>query len=140
MKAYYREYAQDEILCREGDPSSELYLLRSGRLLICTVQGTEVKALAEIHPGEFIGELSFFDGKPRSSTIIALEKSTIFQIPKRELAEALPDWYRFIGQGLTKKIRKADAVVHGSKLRRSPMALPLQEQRKLYQLITQQNS
>lgn len=140
MKAYYREYEEDEIICREGDPSSELYLLRSGRLLICTVQGTEVKALAEIHPGEFIGELSFFDGQPRSSTIIALEQSTIFQIPKHQIADQLPDWYRFMGKSLTKKIRNLDAIVQDSKLRRSPLTLPIDQQRKFYQIITQQNT
>lgn len=140
MKAYYKEYEVDEIICREGDPSSELYLLRSGKLLICTVQGTEVKALAEIGPGEFIGELSFFDGKPRSSTIIALEKSTIFQIPKHQIADHLPDWYRFVGQSLTKKIRRIDSVVQDSKLRRSPLSLPIDQQRRFYQIITGQNS
>jgi CRP-like cAMP-binding protein len=140
MKTYYKEYDQNEVVCREGDPSSELYLLRSGRLLICTLQGTEVKVLAEINPGEFIGELSFFDGKPRSSTIIALEKSTIFQIPKHQIADYLPDWYRFMGQSLTKKIRKIDSVVQESKLRKSPMTLPMDQQRKFYQIITQQNS
>lgn len=140
MKAYYQEYDQDEIICREGDPSSELFLLRSGKLLICTVQGTEVKALAEIKPGEFIGELSFFDGKPRSSTIIALEKSTIFQIPKNQIADHLPDWYRFVGKSLTKKIRRIDSVVQDSKMRRSPLSLPIDRQRRLFQIITGQNS
>ncbi len=140
MKAYYQEYEKNEVICREGDPSSELYLLRSGRLLICTLQGTEVKALAEIHPGEFIGELSFFDGKPRSSTIIALEKSTIFQVPKHQISEYLPEWYRFVGKSLTKKIRQIDSVVQDSKIRKSPLTLPMDRQREIYQIITQQIS
>lgn len=140
MKAYYKEYEENEVVCRERDPSSELYLLRSGRLLICTLQGTEVKALAEISPGEFIGELSFFDGQPRSATLIAMENSTIFQIPKHQISDHLPDWYRFVGQSLTKKIRKIDSVVQDSKIRKSPLTLPMDQQRKIYQIITQQNS
>jgi CRP-like cAMP-binding protein len=66
-----------DVICHQGDPSYDLYYLREGRLLICTVQGTQVKVIARIEPGEFIGELSFFDGKPRATHVVALEKSVV---------------------------------------------------------------
>jgi CRP-like cAMP-binding protein len=86
MQSYSREYGPKEIVFREGDPSADLLYLESGRILICTLNGTEVKALAYISAGEFIGELSFFDSKPRSTHIITTEKSKIIQIPKHELS------------------------------------------------------
>lgn len=143
MKAIYREYNVNDVICREGDPSTDLYLLRSGKLLICTLQGTQVKALATIEEGEFIGELSFFDGQPRSSHIIALEKSTLFQIPKHEMADLLPEWYLHLGINLTKKIRVLDHVVQESNLRRASekqKQLSIEEQRLYYKAITQQNA
>lgn len=140
MQGIELEFKPHTIVCREGDPSSELYFLKSGKLLICTLNGREVKVLSRISPGEFIGELSFFDGKPRSSFVVTLETSTLIQIPKHEIFPKLPFWYSQIGINLTKKIRLLDHVVHSSKVRKSQSdeskPLSIDEQRKLYELLT----
>jgi CRP/FNR family transcriptional regulator, cyclic AMP receptor protein len=128
------------ILCREGDPSSDLFFLQSGKLLVCTLNGTQVKVISRISPGEFIGELSFFDGKPRSSYVVTLEDCKLIQIPKQEIASKLPDWYIQVGINLTKKIRLLDHIIHDSNVRRShteeSKPLSIEEQRKLYELLT----
>jgi CRP-like cAMP-binding protein len=133
-----------KIVCREGDPSSELYFLQSGKLLICTLSGTQVKVLSRISPGEFIGELSFFDGKLRSSYVVTLEESKLIQIPKQEITSKLPDWYTQVGINLTKKIRLLDHIIQDSNVRRSnteeSKPLPIDEQRKIYDLLTNQDS
>lgn len=144
MKAYLREFEAGEVLFREGDQSSDLYLLRSGKLLICTLQGTQVKPLATISAGEFLGELSFFDGQPRSSHVIALEKSVLFEIPKQEMATLLPYWYQQLGINLTKKIRILDHIVTQTNLRKfankDQKPLSIDDQRRFYKAITQQNA
>lgn len=141
MQGYDLEIEADTIVCKEGDPSADLFFLKSGRLLICTISGTEVKAIARIEPGEFIGELSFFDGRPRASYVIATEKSHLIQIPKHELTRDLPRWYLEINKNLTKKIRRLDQVIQTSHLRRfgsqEQKPLTIDEQRKLYELLTQ---
>lgn len=128
-------YKPMDIICRQGDPSEDLYFLKDGKLLICTVQGTQVKAIARIEPGEFIGELSFFDGKPRATHIIALEKSTVLQIPKDELVQHLPFWFLEVGKNLTKKIRLLDGIVHSSNIRKvgteDQKQLSIEEQRQI---------
>lgn len=139
MQNRVEEFKENEIICREGDPSSDLYFLESGKLLICTVQGTQVKAIARIEPGEFIGELSFFDGKPRASHIVAIEPSRIVIIPKHELVKSLPSWYLEIGKNLTKKVRLLDQVIHDSNLRRfgtqEQKPLTIEEQRKILDVL-----
>ncbi len=133
-----------KIVCREGDSSTELYFLQSGKLLICTLSGTQVKVLSRISPGEFIGELSFFDGKLRSSYVVTLEESKLIQIPKQEITGKLPDWYTQVGINLTKKIRLLDHIIQDSNVRRSnteeSKPLPIDEQRKIYDLLTNQDS
>ena len=140
MQSYSREYGPKEIVFREGDPSADLLYLESGRILICTLNGTEVKALAYISAGEFIGELSFFDSKPRSTHIITTEKSKIIQIPKHELSGKLPFWFLEVGKALTQKIRKLDHVVQETKIRKSGTQmftnLTIEEQRTYYELLT----
>jgi CRP/FNR family cyclic AMP-dependent transcriptional regulator len=140
MQSYFLEFEPYTVICHEGDPSSDLYFLKSGKLMICMINGTEVKSLAIINPGEFIGELSFFDGRPRSSHIVAIEKCTVIQIPKQELIGELPSWFVAVGKNLTKKIRLLDHITQESHLRKSTAEenrpLPIEEQRKLYDLLT----
>ena len=145
MQGYEQSFVSLQVVCRQGDPSSDIYLLKSGKLLACSVQGTKVIPLARISPGEFVGELSFFDGKPRASLVIALEPSQVILIPKHELSNLLPNWYVHIGKSITKKIRLLDGIVHGANLRKfgkeeDQKALTIDEQREILKAITQQDS
>ncbi len=132
-------YKPNDVICRQGDPSSDLYFLKEGRLLICTVQGTQVKAIARIEPGEFIGELSFFDGKPRATHIVAIERSVVIQLPKEEIMSHLPFWFVEVGKNLTKKIRLLDGIVHSSNFRKigteDQKPLSIEEQRLILNAI-----
>ena len=67
--------ARGTTLIAEGQRSDRLIAITSGRVkLTClTDDGREV-VLAVAGPGELLGELSFFDGGPHSSTAVALEK------------------------------------------------------------------
>lgn len=144
MQGFEMELEAHTVLCREGDPSSDLYFLKSGKLLICTISGTQVKVITRISPGEFIGELSFFDGKPRAAHIVTLEECKLIQIPKHEIAAHFPDWYNRIGINITKKIRLLDQVIHESNIRRSQATenkpLSIDEQRLIFELLTNQNT
>lgn len=140
MQGHFLNFKKHQVICKEGDNSDDLFYLKSGSLLVCTVSGTEVKGLAKIMPGEFIGELSFFDGKPRASTIVALEPSELVQIPKNDLSDLLPIWFSQVGINITKKIRLLDQVVHESKLRKfgsqEMKPLTIDEQRTILAAIT----
>ena len=133
-------YQPLEVICREGDPSFDLYYLKEGKLLICTVHGTQVKAIARIDPGEFIGELSFFDGKPRATHVVALQKSVVVKLPREEILERLPFWFREVGKNLTKKIRLLDNIVNESNFKKigaaDQKALTIEEQRQILAAIT----
>lgn len=134
-------YKPNDVICRQGDPSSDLLYLKEGRLLICTVQGTQVKAIARIEPGEFIGELSFFDGKPRAAHIVAIERSVVIQIPKEEIMKHLPFWFVEVGKNLTKKLRLLDHIVHTSNFRKigseDQKPLTIEEQRVILTKLNQ---
>ncbi len=144
MQGYEQNFAPNQVLCREGDPSTDIYLLKKGRLIVCSVQGTKVTALARISPGEFFGELAFFDGRVRASHVIAIEPSMVVMIPKHELVNLLPNWYLEVGKNITKKIRLLDHVIQDSNLRRfgneDQKPLSIEEQRTILKSITQQDA
>ncbi len=140
MHGTHINLAPYSVVLREGDQSSDLYFVKSGKILICTIHGTEVKAISRITPGEFVGELSFFDGKPRSSYVVTLEESELIKIPRQEVIPILPKWFNVIGVEIAKKIRVLDQVIQDKNIRRSESLetkpLSLEEQRHLLKLLT----
>lgn len=140
MQGYFLEFAKDAVICKEGDVSTDLFFLKKGRLLVCTINGTQVKPIAHIIPGQFMGELSFFDGRARQSSVIALEPARVIQIPRNEITHLLPPWFMNVGHSLTKKIRLLDNVIHVSNIRKSNQLeskpLSIADQRAILELLT----
>ncbi len=67
MAGGIRKLAKNEILFREGDPSDAMYVIKSGRIAITKAKGSGEIILAEKVGGEMLGEMAFFDSKPRSA-------------------------------------------------------------------------
>jgi 6-phosphofructokinase 1 len=70
------EYARDEIIYDEGEKASCAYLIEEGRVAFQRF-GRNLKLFTG---GELIGELPFFDDKPRTGTVRALEKSVLYRM------------------------------------------------------------
>ena len=68
----------DEVLVRKGDPGSELLIILEGEARV-EANGSEV---ARISAGEFFGEISLLDGKPRSASVIARTPMSVLIIQK----------------------------------------------------------
>lgn len=66
-------YRRDDVLFREGEPSTYLLLLKQGLVKVTATSETgQVTLLAIRGPGDVIGELSAADGNPqRSATVVA---------------------------------------------------------------------
>jgi NTE family protein len=72
-------------LLREGDPADKLYLVVSGRFFVIPTGKEE--AIAEIGPGEPIGELAFFAGVRRTANVVAARDSKILALTHQGYAE-----------------------------------------------------
>ena len=88
--AVVRRLARGQILFGEGEPSQSFHLVCAGKLRVYRTsdEGNEL-ILSVVGPGGAIGELSVFDGEPRSATVDALEPSTVLAIPNTHLRDAL---------------------------------------------------
>lgn len=140
MQTFTIELEQDQVLCHEGNVESDLLVLLSGSLLVCLRKGTQVTKVAELGPGEFIGELSFFDNRPRSADIIALTPCKLLKIPAVELRQDFPDWLRTLGLDLCRKIRQHDNFIRSKRLTKTKMetinVLSIDEQRHYHQILS----
>jgi CRP-like cAMP-binding protein len=66
----HRHYDAGETIVREGAPASALYIVLSGRAHV-EREDSPGKAVANLIPGDFFGELALIEEHPRSATIVA---------------------------------------------------------------------
>ncbi|MDY6791247.1 MAG: cyclic nucleotide-binding domain-containing protein [Thermodesulfobacteriota bacterium] len=73
-------FKKDDVIIREGDAFTSLYLLIKG-----TVQITKEELsipIAKLSQGALFGEMSFFTKKPRHSNVIANENVLVLKLDK----------------------------------------------------------
>lgn len=79
-----------EVLFRQGDPPTGLYVLEHGLLEIAArMPGDEDSAVSRILPGEVVGEFALLDPGPRSARVTAVEDSAGLFVPARSFIAAL---------------------------------------------------
>src|SRR5262245_36649179 len=71
------------VLFREGDPGREMYVLQSGRVQLRRRIKNEEKIVAVLPPGEFFGEMSIVNNRPRSATATVIEDAKMLVIDSR---------------------------------------------------------
>lgn len=83
-------YKNGTILFRENEPGSTFYIILAGSVKIYTSsQANEEKILSIFGPGEYFGELSLIDKKPRSASAQCIEDTVLLSITGEELKELL---------------------------------------------------
>ncbi len=83
-----RRFARGQVVFAQGDPGSSLYLIESGRVNVTlgTPDGREV-LLAELKPGDLLGELALLDGEPRSADAVVQEEAQVYALERDDFAE-----------------------------------------------------
>jgi CRP-like cAMP-binding protein len=69
-----------------GDPGEAFYVILSGRAKIQRGRG---RAVAEIGPGSYFGEMALIDGAQRSATIVAETETTCLLLTRKRFAKVL---------------------------------------------------
>lgn len=61
-------FAHGQTVTREGDPGDSFFVVVDGVLTV----SRRGKPIRDLGPGDFLGEISLIDGRPRSATAIAI--------------------------------------------------------------------
>jgi CRP-like cAMP-binding protein len=83
------------VLVREGDVSGDLFLIDSGTVEIKMQSKGEKVALAELGPGDILGEVPAITGVRRTSTATAMEMVNVVILPAdliKEIADTDPEF------------------------------------------------
>lgn len=68
-----REFVKGEIVFDEGEEGQAIYLILTGKVLICRQGRPTDGAIAELTPGQCFGELALLDDSPRMAQVRAAE-------------------------------------------------------------------
>ena len=99
-----------DLIMKIGDPAEQVYILKKGLLQAFHLneQGQKV-ILGEVIPGEFVGEMAYFNSEPRSANVIALENSELIEIPLTSFDRTIyqkPAWAMKLIETLSKRLKK----------------------------------
>lgn len=113
--ARQENYPKNAEIMAEGDRSSGLYILLSGKVKVVlrSEEGKEI-ILAILNPTEFFGEMALLDDAPRSADIVAMAPTTVLVIAKQEFKTWLqrqPDMAFVIIKTLAQRLREADQKI-----------------------------
>lgn len=100
-----------EQLLREGDRAEFVYLVKKGHLKATHRAGEQDVMLGKIDSGEFVGEMAYINGEPRSADVFAVTDCEMIEIPVGHLDHLLfqrPSWSKALMTTLTKRVKKAN--------------------------------
>ncbi len=80
FQRFGKELPKGTVLCREGEPGKEMYVLQSGKVAISKKVRDVEKVLAVLGPGEFFGEMAIISNKPRNASAIVEEDARLLVI------------------------------------------------------------
>lgn len=86
--AKIKNFKAGEIIWKEGEAGSSILCITSGRVQVKAknLAGKEV-VLTELKERDFLGEVGYITGKPRTATIIALEDTEVLEFEKEGMDE-----------------------------------------------------
>ncbi len=104
-----------EVLFYEKDQSNEMFIILKGKVKASLFddQGNEL-VLAELGPGELIGEMGIIDQLPRSATVIAEEDTKLASLSRQAFLKIIkenPDIAFNVIKALVERLRRTDDMV-----------------------------
>ena len=102
-------------ILKEGDPGDFMIILLTGRIdVVKADEQGQVKKVADLGPGAFLGEMSLFDGRPRFASCITVQPTDFVVLSRDRLNDILRDHPRLgsklmliLAQAMTERLRDA---------------------------------
>ncbi len=69
----FATFKKGEIIFKEGDLGTEMFVIQKGKVEIKKRIGIEEKTLSTLEKGDFFGEMAILEGMPRTATAVAIE-------------------------------------------------------------------
>lgn len=85
-----RQFSAGQIIIRQGDPGTEMFIVVSGHVnIFLPGEASRRLSLKDIARGEYFGELALFDDKPRSASALATTDAVLLELTRATLSSYL---------------------------------------------------
>jgi len=86
-----RDCEDDEVLVKEGESNSHLYVPITGKIAITKIdEHGQSNILHVIERGDLAGELSFMDGEPRYASLVARGSTRVLVLDRPQFEQLIP--------------------------------------------------
>jgi len=91
-RARVSEAPEGTTILRQGEVGDEVYFILSGSTAagIASDSG-DYRSLSTMNPGDFFGEIAALTGSPRTANVVAVEPSTLLQVPAEAIRGVMAD-------------------------------------------------
>ena len=118
---FTRRFPKNALILMAEEEGDTMFVISHGHVKVSLLgeDGSEV-TLALLGPGQFFGEMSLLDGKPRSATVIATHDSELIMLRRADflrLIESTPQIATKLLATLTERLRRADQQIENLALR-----------------------
>ena len=110
-----RTFEAGSQLMQQGAASDCMHIILRGRVQVERSHPDlkEPLVLAELGPGQSVGEMGVLDDEPRSATVVALEETETMEISAHQLAEVVlryPEVTAALLRTITRRLRNTDEL------------------------------
>lgn len=110
-----RSFAVVETLMAQGETATSMYVILRGRVRVVRhMPDGNTVVLAELGPGEGVGEIGLIDQRPRTATVVAIEPTDAIEIQAHSfatLANSSSRFYELLARVLAQRLRATDELV-----------------------------
>ncbi len=129
-----RVYAAGEVVFRQGDRSSDFYIIDRGEVAVELGRQGTVSVVARLGAGNFFGEMSMMTGEVRAATVRATTETELLVIDHAAVHAALQSTPGVI-ERISDQLARRQAELEAALMERNARGAPIQERSK--RLITQ---
>jgi CRP-like cAMP-binding protein len=125
LRGHQRAFLAGSQLMHQGDPSDCMYLIVIGQVRVERAHPDLIEplVLAELGPGDVVGEMGLLDAGPRSATVVAVEDTETLEISPdalREVIDRFPEVSGVLLQLLTRRLRSTNELIDAVTRRSNP--------------------
>src|SRR5262249_2134933 len=110
-----RTRASGAMIVAQDEAADAMFILAEGQAKVARFgeNGREI-TLSVLRPGDFFGEMSLFDGRPRSANVVAMTATTLLCLPREAFlahVKARPQTALRLLAEMSGRLRKADDII-----------------------------
>ncbi len=108
VNRHEKSFKRGTLMFIEGETSTEMYIIKNGKVRILKQEGESTVELAVLGAGSVLGELALLDHQPRTATAQVVEETSAVVIDEglfRKTLATIPSWLNTIVMEVVKRLR-----------------------------------